>query len=89
MKLVDKIENIMIALSSAWGIANIKEVMGIILLAIQIIIIIVKCVINVVHSIKLKNINEAIAELERTQKDIEEIIPKDETKEEDENATKN
>lgn len=89
MKWIDRIENALIVLGSAIGLANIKEIFGIILIGVQLLIIIVKTVIKLVHMIKLKNINEAIAELERAQDEINKMFPKQETKEEEENGGEN
>lgn len=82
MKWLDRIENGLLVLGSAVGLANIKEIFGIILIGVQLVIIIAKTVIKVVHMIKLKKINEAIAELERAQDEINKMFPKEETKEE-------
>lgn len=89
MKWIDRIENGLIVLGSAIGLANIKEIFGIILIGVQLLIIITKTIIKLVHMIKLKNINEAIAELERAQDEINKMLPKQETKEEEEDGTKN
>ena len=83
MKWIDRIENGLIVLGSAIGLANIKEIFGIILIGVQLLIIITKTIIKLVHMIKLKNINEAIAELERAQDEINKMLPKQETKEEE------
>lgn len=86
MKWLDRIENVLLVLGSAVGLANIKEIFGIILIGVQLVIIIVKTVIKLVHMIKLKKIDEAIAELERAQDEINKMFPKQEIKEEEKNA---
>lgn len=89
MKWLDKIENGLIVLGSAVGLANIKEIFGIILIGVQLLIIITKTIVKFVHMIKLKNINEAIAELEKAQDEIKNMLPNDEDKEEDEDGGEN
>ena len=84
MKWIDRIENVLIVLGSAIGVANIKEIFGIILIVVQLIIIISKTIIKLVHMIKLKNINEAIAELERAQDEIKKLVPIEEVPKEEE-----
>lgn len=86
MKWLNRLENTIIALGSAIGLANIETIMGIILLSVQVVIIITKCIVKFVNFIKLKKINEAIAELERAQDEINKLLPKEENKEEEENA---
>lgn len=78
MKWIDKLENVLIVLGGVFGLANIKEVMGIVLLSMQIIIILVKGVMKIINAIKLKNINEAIAEAEKLQDELNRITPKEE-----------
>lgn len=89
MKWLDRIENGLIVLGSAIGLANIKEIFGIVLLCIQIVIVLVKYITKFVHMIKLRKINEAIAELERAQDELNKLIPKEVTKEEEENGGEN
>lgn len=89
MKWIDRVENTLIVLGSAIGIANIKEIFGIVLLCIQIVIVLVKYITKFVHMIKLRKINEAIAELERAQDELNKLIPKEVTKEEEENGREN
>lgn len=84
MKCLDRIENVLLLLGSAIGVANIKEIFGIVLIVVQLIIIISKTIIKLVHMIKLKNINEAIAELERSQDEIKKLFPIVEEKKEEE-----
>ena len=78
MKWIDKIENVLIVLGSAIGLANIKEVFGIVLIGIQIILVLVKYITKFVHMVKLKKINEAIAEIERAQDELKDLLPKKE-----------
>lgn len=89
MKWIDRVENALIVLGSAIGLANIKEIFGIVLLCIQIVIVLVKYITKFVHMIKLRKINEAIAELERAQDELNKLIPKEVTKEEEENGGEN
>lgn len=89
MKWLNRLENTIIALGSAIGIANIETIMGIILLSVQVVIILTKCIVKFVNFIKLKKINEAIAELERAQDELNKLIPKEATKEEEENGGEN
>lgn len=83
MKWLDRIENVLLVLGSAVGVANIKEIFGIVLLGVQIVIILVKYITKFVHMIKLRKINEAIAELEKAQNELNNLIPKEEIKEEE------
>lgn len=89
MKWLNRLENTIIALGSAIGLANIETIMGIILLSVQVVIILTKCIVKFVNFIKLKKINEAIAELERAQDELNKLIPKEVTKEEEENGGEN
>lgn len=83
MKWIDRVENALIVLGSAIGLANIKEIFGIVLLGVQIVIVLVKYITKFVHMIKLRKINEAIAELEKAQDELNKLMPKQETKEEE------
>lgn len=70
--MIDKLENGLIVLGSLLGLANIQEVMGIILLAFQILLIIFKCVIKVINKFKHNDLDGAIEDIEDLQKELDE-----------------
>ena len=78
MKTINIMEDVLIALGIGVTISleQIYTIFGIILLSIQIILIIVKGVIKIVDKIKKGKVEEAIKDIEDTQKEIEDVTDK-------------
>lgn len=79
MKTLNIIEDVLIALgiSVTLSLEQIYTIFGIILLSIQIILIITKGVIKLVEHIKKGKVDEAVKDIEDTQKEIDDITKKE------------
>ena len=79
MKQINIIEDILIAsgIVVTVSLEQVYTIFGIILLAVQIGLIIAKGVIKVVDHVKKKKLEEAVKDIEDTQKEINDITGKD------------
>ena len=75
--MIEKIENGLIALASLFGLANMESILGIIILAFQIVIILYKFGVKIYNKIKkkeydilLEDIEQATSELKQLQDEI-------------------
>lgn len=71
--MLDKVENVTIVLASCIGLANIQEILGIIILVFQIILILYKSGKQIYDKIKSKKYDEIDDELEFTIKSLDEL----------------
>lgn len=76
MKTIDTVETAIIPLGAVLGIANIESFLGIILLSIQVILIIAKCIILINTKLKEKDTKGAVKVIEDTIDEID-IIKKE------------
>lgn len=67
----------LVTISTAWSIENIDNILGIILLIIQILWISSRCVISIYNRVKSKKFTEIPKDLEETIEDIESLLKKD------------
>lgn len=81
MKVTDAIETTLIPFGVALGLANIQEVLGIVLLCLQVVILIYKVGYSVYKKIKTKKYDEVDEELEEGAQALQNLI--DSTKEDD------
>ena len=79
MKTLNIVEDVLIALGIGVTISleQVYTIFGIILLSIQIILIVTKGVIKLVDHIKKGKVEEAVQDIEDTQKEIKDITGKD------------
>lgn len=79
MKAINITEDVLIALGIGvtLSLEQIYTIFGIVLLSIQIILIIVKGIIKLVDHIKKGKVEEAVKDIEDTQKEIKDITGKD------------
>ena len=78
MKVLNLVEDGLIVCGVAISLQQLYTIFGIVLLAIQITLIIIKGVIKVVNYLKQKKLEEAVATIEETQKEIEDVTGKKE-----------
>lgn len=79
MKVLNITEDILIALGIGVTISleQVYTIFGIILLSIQIVLIIAKGVIKLVDHIKKGKVEEAVKDIEETQKELDDVTKKD------------
>ena len=75
-KAITVVENALAVGGVAISLAQIEQVLGIVLLAVQIGIIITRLAIKVVHHIKSGNVDEAIKATQEAQEEIEKATKK-------------
>ena len=76
MKQINIIEDVLIVGGVALSLTNIYTIMGIVLLAFQIGLIIVKVIIKVVQKVKEGKLEEAVKDIEDAQKEINDVTEK-------------
>ena len=73
MNVLDKVENALVGVGLTIGIANIKDILGIILIALQVAIILYKASVSIYKKVKARNYDEILADLDKAQKELEEL----------------
>ena len=76
MKALDTVENVLIVAGIAVSLEQIYTILGIVILAVQIILIITKTVIKVIEYVKTKKTDDAVKAIEDAQKEIENVTGK-------------
>lgn len=91
--MIDKVENCLVGVGLAMGIANIETMLGIILVCIQIAIILGRTIVAIIDKIKKKDYNGIEEDLRRTEEEmkeyyqyLEELDKKNKEKESDTNG---
>lgn len=77
MKQINIIEDVLIVGGVALSLTNIYTIMGIILLSFQIVLILIKAGIKIYQHIKAGKLDEAVKDIEDTQKEIDDVTKKD------------
>lgn len=72
-KTLNVIEDVLIGFGIALSLDQIETLLGIIILATQVVLIIVKGVITIVNKIKEKKYTEVVEEIEKTKTEIEHV----------------
>lgn len=75
-KIVDTIDYALIAFGATWSLDNIESVLGIVVLAIQVIWLLAKFIVKLITICKTSNIENIGDNLDSLDKDLEEITDK-------------
>lgn len=73
MNILDKFENALVGVGLTIGIANIKDILGIVLIALQVAIILYKTVVSIYKKVKARKYDDILADLDKAQKELEEL----------------
>lgn len=83
MNILDKVENVFVGVGLTIGIANIKDVLGIVLIALQVAIILYKAGVSIYKKLQARKYDDILADLDKAQKELEELKNSLPDKEED------
>ncbi len=78
MNILDKIENVSIVFGMCVSMADLQNVLSIIVLVFQVILIMVKCGIKIYDSIKHNKINDALHTIDETKEELKNFTKGDE-----------
>lgn len=73
MNILDKFEDTLVGVGLTIGIANIKDILGIVLIALQVAIILYKTGVSIYKKVQARNYNDILADLDKAQKELEEL----------------
>lgn len=73
MNILDKVENALVGVGLTIGIANIKDILGIVLIALQVAIILYKTGVSIYKKVQARNYDDILADLDKAQKELEEL----------------
>lgn len=73
MNILDKVENALVGVGLTIGIANIKDILGIVLIALQVAIILYKTGVSIYKKVQNRNYDDILADLDKAQKELEEL----------------
>lgn len=73
MNVLDKVENALVGVGLTIGIANIKDILGIILIALQVAIVLYKAGVSIYKKVKARKYDEILTDLDKAQKELEEL----------------
>lgn len=73
MNILDNFETSLIFVGLTIGITNIKDILGIIIIALQVAIILYKAGVSIYKKVKARNYDEILADLDKAQKELEEL----------------
>lgn len=73
MNILDKVENALVVVGLTIGIANIKDILGIVLIALQVAIILYKTGVSIYKKVQARNYDDILADLDKAQKELEEL----------------
>lgn len=71
--MIEKIENGLIALASLFGLANMESILGIIILAFQLVIILYKFGVKIYNKIKKKEYDSLIEDIEQATSELKQL----------------
>ena len=71
--MIEKIENGLIALASLFGLANMESIVGIIILAFQIVIILYKFGVKIYNKIKKKEYDSLLEDIEQATSELKQL----------------
>lgn len=83
MNILDKVEDGLVGVGLTIGIANIKDILGIVLIALQVAIILYKTGVSIYKKVQARNYDDILADLDKAQKELEELKKTLPDKEED------
>lgn len=70
--MLDKVENYLVCVGLAMGIANIETILGVILVCIQIAIILGRTIVTIIDKLKKKDYNGIEEDLRKTEEEMKE-----------------
>lgn len=73
MNILDKVENTLVGVGLTIGIANIKDILGIVLIALQVAIILYKTCVSIYKKVQARNYDDILADLDKAQKELKEL----------------
>lgn len=73
MNILDKFENVLVGVGLTIGIANIKDILGIILIALQVSIILYKTCVSIYKKVQARKYDDILADLDKAQTELEEL----------------
>lgn len=73
MNILDKFENVLVGVGLIIGIANIKEILGLVLIVLQVVIILYKAGVSIYKKVKARKYDDILADLDKAQKELEEL----------------
>lgn len=71
--MIEKIENGLIALASLFGLANMESILGIIILAFQLVIILYKFGVKIYNKIKKKEYDSLLEDIEQATSELKQL----------------
>lgn len=73
MNILNKFENVLVGVGLTIGIANIKDILGIVLIVLQVTIILYKMGVSIYKKVQARNYDDILADLDKAQKELEEL----------------
>ena len=73
MNILDKVEDGLVGVGLTIGIANIKDILGLVLIALQVAIILYKAGVSIYKKVQARNYDDILADLDKAQKELEEL----------------
>lgn len=73
MNILDKFENVLVGVGLIIGIANIKDILGFVLILLQVVIILYKVGVSIYKKVKARKYDDILADLDKAQKELEEL----------------
>lgn len=73
MNILDKIENALVGVGLTIGIANIEDILGLVLITLQVAIILYKAGVSIYKKVQARKYDDILAELDKAKKELEEL----------------
>lgn len=73
MNILNKCENVLVGIGLTIGIANIKDILGIVLIILQVAIILYKAGVSIYKKVQARKYDDILADLDKAQKELEEL----------------
>lgn len=73
MNILDKFENVLVGVGFTIGLANIKDILGVVLIALQVAIILFKAGVSIYKRVQARNYDDILADLTKAQKELEDL----------------
>lgn len=73
MNILDKFENVLVGVGFTIGLANIKDILGIVLIVMQVVIILFKTGVSIYKRVQARNYDDILADLTKAQKELEDL----------------
>lgn len=73
MNILDKVEDTLVGVGLTIGLANIKDILGIVLIVLQGSIILYKACVSIYKKVQDRKYDDILADLDKAQKELEEL----------------